>query len=103
MEIPGFRTFGAPRDGLVLPIEGVIIPAERLAEGAESGRWVPTVGILTHSVVPGILATLTANGSGLGLAICRSIVEAHGGRIDLESSPNEGTVVTVILPHAQIA
>jgi len=44
-------------------------------------------------------------GTGLGLSICRSIIEAHSGRIDLQSRINEGTVVTVVLPagHADDA
>jgi heavy metal sensor kinase len=36
-------------------------------------------------------------GSGLGLAICREIVEAHGGRIEVESAVGEGTRFTVAL------
>jgi len=36
-------------------------------------------------------------GSGLGLSIARDIVEAHGGRISVESAPGEGTSVTVNL------
>ncbi len=37
-------------------------------------------------------------GTGLGLAIVRKIVEQHGGRVSLSSSPGEGTTVSVILP-----
>jgi K+-sensing histidine kinase KdpD len=43
-------------------------------------------------------AVRKVGGLGLGLHICRRIVEAHGGRIWLESSPGEGTRVTVALP-----
>jgi len=37
-------------------------------------------------------------GSGLGLAICKNLVEAHGGRIEIESSPGVGTTVRTIFP-----
>ncbi|MDB4949755.1 MAG: bamV [Gemmatimonadetes bacterium] len=37
-------------------------------------------------------------GMGLGLAICKEIVEGHGGRLDVQSRPGEGTTFTVTLP-----
>ncbi len=37
-------------------------------------------------------------GMGLGLAISRQIVDQHGGRIEAESSPGQGTVFRVWLP-----
>lgn len=43
---------------------------------------------------------LQVPGTGLGLFICRSIVEAHGGRILLASAPGTGTCVSFWLPVA---
>ena len=40
-------------------------------------------------------------GAGLGLYLCRSIVEAHGGRIWLHSEPGKGTTVFFALPTGE--
>jgi len=42
--------------------------------------------------------TKSHQGSGLGLAISKSLVELHGGRMRIRSTPGKGTVVVVRLP-----
>ncbi len=41
-----------------------------------------------------------AAGVGLGLGITRSIIDGHGGRIEVDSAPGEGTTFTVWFPLA---
>jgi len=44
-------------------------------------------------------STAFDGGTGLGMAIVRRIVQDHGGTIDAESRPGEGTTVIVLLPR----
>jgi PAS domain S-box-containing protein len=47
------------------------------------------------------LFTTKAQGVGLGLAICKNIVEAHNGKIEVESKVGEGSTFTIKLPIHQ--
>lgn len=41
-------------------------------------------------------------GTGLGLPIARALIELHGGDLQIESVPNQGTEVSIFLPAAHL-
>ncbi len=55
----------------------------------------------TLSRVFDLFFTTKPQGTGLGMAISRSVVDLHGGRIDIESRLRQGTRVRVVLPVRQ--
>ncbi len=79
----GTITVRGRRDGRQILVQisdqGIGIPAEALGRVFE--RFYRVENELTQSV----------RGAGLGLAVCRGIVEAHGGRIWVESTPGLGS------------
>ena len=79
------RASGAP-DAAVIEVSdtGVGIPPEKL----------PHIFDKFYQVG----ADARSKGAGLGLSIAREIVEAHGGRIDVESAPGRGTTFRIALP-----
>lgn len=42
--------------------------------------------------------TRDTGGYGLGLSLCKTIMEAHGGKIDIRSKPGKGTTVSLAIP-----
>ena len=51
----------------------------------------------------GLYFTTRAEGTGLGLPIVHKIMEAHGGGMEIESQPGQGTTVRLFLPAQCVA
>jgi PAS domain S-box-containing protein len=111
---PGLATLGdaaALRDVLVnlvfnavdaMPVGGRLTlglaPAGAGAELSVRDTGVGMPAAVVRRVFEPFFSTKGERGSGLGLAMARKTVVAHGGRIDVASTPGQGTTVTIWLP-----
>ncbi|TBR07262.1 MAG: GHKL domain-containing protein [Candidatus Nitrosotenuis sp.] len=60
---------------------------------------------MSSDIIPKIfepLFTTKQTGTGLGLTSCKTIIEQHGGHIDVESVVGKGTTFTITIPYRQI-
>jgi signal transduction histidine kinase len=53
---------------------------------------------LQEQIFKYLYSTKGARGTGLGLAITQKIIHEHGGAIEVDSTPNEGSCFTIVLP-----
>jgi len=95
----------AVRHGGGAPVQVVVESREEgvTLQVADAGPGVPseTLPHLGESFFRGDAAR-TGEGSGLGLAIVAHVVELHGGRWTVDSTPGRGFSVTIVLPpHAE--
>ncbi len=85
--------------------DAITVSVERDGEGCALVVRDTGTGIAAEAL-PKVLDpffTTKPNGLGLGLAIAQSIVDAHGGRLDVASGPDRGTRVNVSLPPHRLS
>lgn len=86
---------------------GSAVALGSVAEGGKLRLWVRDEGVgispqdierVTQRFARGDQAHLHAHGSGLGLSIVDSIVRAHHGKLEIDSTPGVGSTFTMVLP-----
>lgn len=83
-------------DGGTLTLSTSTLPQRFVrATVRDTGHGIPPE---TKSKVFDLFYTTKPDGSGLGLPTVQRIVESHGGRIDVESTPHEGTAFHLVFP-----
>ena len=70
-----------------------------LAEVVDHGEGIRSAD-LPKLFEPFFTTKAPGRGTGLGLAICYAIIAEHGGRIEVDSTPGEGSVFRIVLPRA---
>ena len=68
---------------------------------ADDGRGIPPE--IRERIFDPFFTTKSTAGAGLGLSLCHGIIEAHHGRIVVESSPGRGARFEILLPAAAAA
>jgi two-component system, NtrC family, sensor kinase len=70
-----------------------------LAEVVDHGEGIRD-GDLPKIFEPFFTTKAPGRGTGLGLSVCYAIVAEHGGRIEVDSTPGQGSVFRIALPRA---
>ena len=108
------------REGLVGALSNLVVNAlEAVGEGAviELRAECTSPDLLRLEVIdqgPGILPseyerlfepfyTTKTGGTGLGLSVVRTVIESHGGQVEIHSQPGQGTCFALYLPVDGVA
>jgi PAS domain S-box-containing protein len=82
--------------GSELVLSSVVTPA-----GGWRNRLTNSGPAIPAEVLPHVFEffySTKSGGSGIGLALCQRIIEEHSGAISIDSTPEQGTTITIALP-----
>ena len=93
--------------GAAIDARGAPITDETMQKARDAG-----ILVAVHDTGPGIAPkqldrifnsfyTTKPSGTGMGLAICRSIIDAHGGRLWVEANEPRGAIFQFTVPSAE--
>ncbi len=89
----------APRDSTIT------LHSSLLPHGAWRCRLHNTGAAIPPEALPRVFEifySLKSGGTGIGLALCQRIIEEHQGTISIESQPESGTAVTIVMPAGSL-
>ena len=89
----------------------ILLKGTRMTEGYEfkvvdNGRGIPKEEIerITEAFyMVDKSRSRKEGGAGIGMALCKKIVQLHGGTLQIDSRPGEGTVIKITLPQKEEA
>ena len=87
------------------PHPRIILRAEKTDKGlllscTDNGPGIPKE-IIKRIFDPFFTTRDVGEGMGMGLSICRTIVENHGGSMEVKAIPNQETTFTIFIPESQ--
>jgi two-component system sensor histidine kinase/response regulator len=85
-----------------ITLRGLIKSGQAVIEVEDTGRGIPAAvmsQLAQYRPIGSQLGTAGERGTGMGLKICQEFTTYHNGTLQLSSKPNQGSLVSILLPQ----